>query len=133
MEPSIFTHIINRKVPAHFIYEDERCIAILDAFPAISGQALVIPRTQIDYFADLDNQTYQHLFLVTKKITQALDTVFETERTCVVIEGFEVPHVHIKLYPLRHTDKPLGQILSQGAKEDDEILGAMAAKIRAML
>ncbi len=133
MEPSIFTRIIEGEIPAHFLYEDEVCVAILDAFPAIEGQTLIIPRTQVDYFADLDDTTYQHLFRVTKQITHALDTALQTARTCLVVEGFEVPHVHVKLYPFTRIDTPLGEILPQGTKADDASLAAIAEKIRTAL
>ncbi len=96
----IFDKIIAKEIQVAHVYEDDICIAIMDKFPVVVGQVLVIPKVHIDYLFDLDDTTYQHLFMVTKKIAKALDITYKTLRTCVVIEGFEVPHAHIKLYPL---------------------------------
>ena len=129
MEPSIFTKIIQGEVPAHYIYEDDRCIVILDAFPAVPGQALVIPREQVDYFVNLDDDTFTHLSLVAKRVAAAADRVFTTARTCLVIEGFEVPHVHIKIYPMTTTNTPLGQLLPAGKPAEPETLAQQAAQL----
>ncbi len=130
---SIFSKIIAREIPGHFVYEDEVCVAILDKFPATEGQTLVIPKKEVDYIGDLDDTTYQHIFSVAKRILVVLDTAFETERTCLVVEGFEVPHVHIKLYPMKDNSKPLGTILPSGTMADDETLSKVAEKIRVVL
>ena len=65
---SIFTKIINREIPGHFLYEDDTCVAILDAFPAVRGQSLIIPKKHIGYAFDLDDDSYLHLFQVAKRI-----------------------------------------------------------------
>ncbi|MAZ29659.1 HIT family protein [bacterium] len=132
MSETIFTKIINREIPGHFIYEDEVCVAILDAFPAVAGQTLVIPREPVDYVFDLDDATYLHVFAVAKKIATALDIELKTERTCMVLEGFEVPHAHLKLYPVPDTT-PLGQVLPNQTKGDPESLAALATQLKTAL
>ena len=133
MAKSIFSQIIDREVPAHFIYEDDACIAILDKFPTVRGQALVIPKTEVDYIFDLDDETYTHLWEVTKKVARALDAAIAPERTCIVVEGFDVPHVHVKLYPMQESDKPLGARLAMGKEAGDEELALIATQIAAAL
>ena len=64
---TLFEKIIAREIPAHIVYEDDRCIAILDKFPKIPGQTLVIPKEPIDYFVDLPDDLYQHVFSVAKR------------------------------------------------------------------
>mgnify|MGYP003451521912 CR=1 FL=1 len=130
---SIFSKIIAREIPGQFIYEDEVCVALMDKFPAIPGQALIIPKVETSYILDLDDATYTHLFALAKRVAGALDTVFEAERTCYVVEGFEVPHVHIKLYPMPDTSIPLGAQLANGKIEDDDILEEQAGQIKAAL
>jgi diadenosine tetraphosphate (Ap4A) HIT family hydrolase len=130
---SIFSKIINREVSGHFIYEDEVCVAILDKFPALPGQTLIIPKQEVDYVLDLDETTYTHVCRVARKVAQALDVVFSAERTCFVIEGFEVPHVHIKLYPMADGALPLGVLMKQGVVEDDAILADYALKLQKVL
>ena len=73
MAASIFTKIINHEIPAHFVYEDEYCIAILDKFPAVKGQSLVIPKEEVDYAFDMDDDSYIHLFTTAKMIARASD------------------------------------------------------------
>lgn len=130
---SIFTKIINREVPAHFVYEDELCVVILDKFPAVRGQSLVIPKKDEDYVFDLNDEIYQHVFSVAKKIAKASDTAFGTARTCLVVEGFEVPHVHVKLYPMQGGDTSLGEKLSRGTEASDEELAIIATQLQAAI
>lgn len=133
MEQSIFTKIINKEVPAHFIYEDEVCVVLLDAFPAVKGQTLVIPKEQVDYAFDLPDETYQHIMAVAKKIARASDTAFDTTRTCMAIEGFQVPHVHLKIYPLTTTGISLGDIMEKTKPLDEAEAPAIAAALQAVL
>lgn len=126
---TIFTKIIHREVPAHFLFEDEYCVAILDRFPAVPGQALIIPKKEVDYAFDLDDETYLHLFQVAKKVGRVLDTKLEPERTCLVVEGFDVPHVHIKIYPMPNQEKALGAVMHESSEASDEELEAMKEKI----
>ncbi len=133
MSESIFTKIIKREIPAHVLYEDEHCIVILDKFPATKGQSLVIPKKETDYVFDLDEEIYTHIFNIAKKIARASDVALETVRTCLVVEGFEVPHVHIKLYPMQSAEKPLGEILPLGKEASDEELAIVATQLVAAI
>lgn len=133
MSESIFSKIIAREIPAVFLYEDDVCVVIMDKFPTVAGQSLVIPKQEIDYAFDLEDETYQHLFAVAKKIALASDKALNTARTCLAIEGFEVPHAHVKLYPLDSTAHDLGKYLSGGEMAEDEELQKVADKIKAVL
>lgn len=133
MSESIFTKILKREVPAHFIYEDDDCAVILDRHPAVRGQALVIPKKEVDYAFDLDDDTYLHLFTVAKKLAKALDMAMDAKRTCLVVEGFEVPHVHIKIYPMQRTDRGLSEYIAGGEEASDEELAAVATQVQAAL
>lgn len=130
---SIFTKIINREIPGHFIYEDDFCVVILDKYPAVKGQSLVIPKKDIDYAFDLDDDSYIHLFQIAKKIAKASDKALNAVRTCLVVEGFDVPHVHIKIYPMQDTEQALGAIMPQGKEASDEELSIVATQITAAL
>jgi histidine triad (HIT) family protein len=133
MSVSIFTKIINRELPAHFIYEDEHCVVILDRFPAVKGQTIVIPKKEVDYAFDLDDDTYIHLFKTAKMIAKASDRALNAERTCLVVEGFDVPHVHIKIFPMRDTKKALGSIMPTGEEATDEELSIVATQLIAAI
>lgn len=99
MESTLFEKIINRDIPAVFVYEDEVCVVVMDKFPSTRGQCLVIPREPIDYAFDMPDETYLHCMHIAKNIVHAIDAALEPVRTCMVIEGFEVPHAHIKIFP----------------------------------
>jgi histidine triad (HIT) family protein len=130
---TIFTKIINREIPGFFVYEDDVCVVLMDKFPAVPGQVMVVPKEAVAYAFDLSDETYLHICMIAKLVAKALDAVFQTERTCLVIEGFEVPHVHIKLYPLTTNDEPLGAVMPQGAEASDESLSEHAARIQMTL
>lgn len=100
MEDSIFTKIIKGEIPCYKIYEDDKVFAMLDIDPLADGHVLVIPKKQVDLIWDLDNETYQHLWFVAKKIAHKMQIELNPERVGSVIEGFGVPHAHIHLVPL---------------------------------
>lgn len=130
MEPSIFTKIIRGDIPGVPVYETERVIVIMDKFPAVTGQVLVIPKEQIDYIFDIEDALYQELWMVAKKVACALEKALHPRRVCVVVEGFEVPHAHIRMYPV-----PEGKEFSTkpGGMADDDFLRALADTIRATI
>jgi len=99
MQDSIFTKIIKREIPAEIIYEDDYSIVIPDIMPTMKGQLIVATKRQEGYVFNLTDEEYRALMETTKKIAKALDTAFNTTRTCIVIEGFEVPHIHVRMYP----------------------------------
>ena len=86
----------------------------------------------IDAF-DLDDETYIHLFQIAKKIGTACDAALNAERTCLVVEGLDVPHVHIKIYPLPDRDKALGAVMHETAEAADEELALVATQIIAAI
>ncbi len=130
---TIFSKIIAREIPAQFVYEDDICVVLMDKFPAVNGQTLVISKKEVDYIFDLPDEDYSHMFMVAKKIAQASDIVFETVRSCIVVEGFEVPHVHIKIYPMKSTDKNLGSVITNQSEKTNEGLQEQADRLKAAL
>ena len=129
MEDTIFTKIIKREIPAEILYEDDTVIVILNRFPSIEGETLVITKSPVPYIFGLDDATYAHLLKVSKNMAETLDRTFNTLRTCMVVEGFDVAHVHVRLYPV--TTGMLN--ISQGPKASDEELRVVGDKIRANL
>ena len=97
---SIFTKIVNGEIPSYKIYEDERFLVFLDAFPLAKGHTLVIPKQEIDYLFDLDDTLYQDMLMLAKKISVALKEAIPCKRIGVAVLGLEVPHAHIHLIPM---------------------------------
>ena len=101
---TIFTKIVNGEVPSYKIAEDERFYAFLDINPLVKGHTLVIPKKEIDYLFDIEDEVYKDLFLFAKKIAVALKKVIPCEKIGVAVIGLEVPHTHIHLIPLKTMD-----------------------------
>ena len=128
---SIFTKIINREIPAHITAEDDRFISFLDINPLVHGHSLVVPKKEVDYIFDLDDQTLGDLNIFAKKVAKAIEQSVTCLRVGVAVIGVEVPHTHIHLIPLNTMDdinfsRPK-LTPSQGE------LAAMAEKIRSHL
>lgn len=99
---SIFTKIINREIPAYIIDENEDFISFLDVFPLAKGHTLVVPKKEVDYIFDLDEQTYIGLQKFAKKIALKVEKAITCERIGVAVIGLEVPHTHIHLVPINN-------------------------------
>jgi len=98
---SIFTKIVNGEIPSYKIAEDENYYAFLDIFPLAKGHTLVIPKKEVDYLFDLDDETLQGLTAFSKRVAKAIDKTIDCKRVGVVVLGLEVPHAHIHLIPLQ--------------------------------
>lgn len=96
----IFTKIINGEIPAYRIAEDERYLAFLDINPLKKGHTLVIPKKEVDYLFDLDDELLAGMAVFSKKVARAIDKVVDCNRVGVVVLGLEVPHAHIHLIPI---------------------------------
>ncbi|MCL6259027.1 HIT family protein [Aquiflexum sp. TKW24L] len=101
---TIFTKIINKEIPAEIIAEDDRFIAFLDIMPLVKGHVLVVPKQEVDYIFNLDDDTLSGLHIFAKKVAKAIDKTIKCTRVGVAVIGLEVPHVHIHLVPLRTMD-----------------------------
>ena len=100
MKDCIFCKIVAGEIPSAKIYEDKRFIAVMDAFPAINGQFLVIPKEHItSKFTEVPDHMLADVMLTAKKVAAHVDFRLGT-RACVVIEGFQVPHLHVVVYPV---------------------------------
>ncbi len=97
---SIFTKIINGEIPSYKIAEDNFYFAFLDIAPLKKGHVLVIPKKEVDNLFDLDEETYQGLFLFCKRLAKAIKTTIPCNRVSIHIIGLEVPHAHIHLIPI---------------------------------
>ncbi|NOY95224.1 MAG: HIT family protein [Chlorobi bacterium] len=98
---SIFTKIINGEIPSYKVAEDENFYAFLDIFPVAKGHTLVIPKKEVDYLFDLDEETYTGLHLFARKVAEGLKRVIPCKKVGVLVLGLEVPHAHIHLVPMQ--------------------------------
>lgn len=96
---SIFCKIIAGEIPSYKIAEDENYFAFLDIHPLTIGHTLVVPKKEIDYLFDLDDESYIGLQLFAKRVAEQLKKAFPNKRIGVAVIGLEVPHAHIHLVP----------------------------------
>lgn len=126
---SIFTRIINREIPGYIVAEDERYIAFLDINPLVLGHVLVVPKTEVDYIFDLDDDTLSGLNVFAKKIALAIRKAIPCKRIGVAVIGLEVPHTHVHLVPMNSMgDLNFTRPKLNPSKEE---LAAAAEKIKA--
>lgn len=97
---SIFTKIIKGEIPSYKIAESEYCYAFLDINPLAKGHTLVVPKEEVDYIFDVEDELYTELMLFAKRVGKALEKVVPCERIGVTVIGLEVPHAHVHLIPI---------------------------------
>lgn len=98
--PSIFTRIINGELPCHKVAETEDYLAFLDINPLVKGHTLVIPKAEVDYIFDLDEERLSGLMLFAQKVAKGIKVAVACNRVGVSVIGLEVPHAHIHLIPI---------------------------------
>ena len=101
---SIFTKIINGEIPSYKVAEDENYYAFLDIFPLAKGHTLVIPKKEVDYIFNLDDETYKGLWAFAKKVALGIEMAVPCNRVGVAVLGLDVPHAHIHLLPLNNME-----------------------------
>jgi histidine triad (HIT) family protein len=97
--PSIFTRIIDGEIPGRFIWRDDTVVAWIDIRPLAPGHSLVVPIAEIDRWTDLPVDTAAHAMRVAHAVANAQLTVWPAARAGLMIAGFEVPHVHVHVFP----------------------------------
>jgi histidine triad (HIT) family protein len=125
---SIFSRIIQGEIPCHKIAENDRFIAFLDITPVTKGHTLVVPKVEVDYFFDLDNELLAEINLFAKEVSKKLQRTIPCRRIGVAIIGLEVPHAHVHLVPL-NTMSDIN-FSAERLKMSNEELAALATEIR---
>lgn len=125
--PTIFSKIVSGDIPAHKVAETDHYLAFLDINPLKMGHVLVIPKTEVDYIFDLEDENYSGLMIFAKVVAKAIKNVVPCERIGVAVVGLEVPHAHIHLIPINQiSDMDFGK---QKLKPSEQELSEMALKI----
>ncbi|MBN8683472.1 MAG: HIT family protein [Chitinophagales bacterium] len=127
---SIFTRIIQGEIPCYKVAETEQFLAFLDIRPQAKGHTICIPKQEIDYIFDMDDDLLAGLMLFSKKVAKALRDTVPCARIGVTVIGLEVPHTHIHLLPINSlsdmTFAGQAKVVMEGAE-----LQALAAEIAA--
>ena len=131
MEDCVFCKIVEGKIPSVKIFEDGEHVAFLDLYPRVEGQTLVVTKKHFGGYAfDIPEEAYTKLLAMAKKIGKFLDKALGAERTVMIIEGYGVDHVHVKLYPNPPGAYEGYTTTALGPKANEEQLKKIAEKIK---
>ncbi len=130
---SIFSRIVAGEIPCYKVAENDKYFAFLDINPVAPGHTLVIPKHEVDYVFDLDDEEYEGLMQFAKKVAKALKATMPCKRIGVAVMGLEVPHTHIHLVPInKESDMNFfKEKLTLPAEEMKSIAAKVAAAIEA--
>ena len=128
---TIFTKIMNGELPGRFIWQDDKCAAFLDISPLTYGHTLVVPREEIDMWTDLPEDLNAHVYTVASRIGAAQVKGLGATRAGLIIQGYEVPHMHMHVFPTNSVaDFDVSNIIRE---PNEEKMDEAATKLRAAL
>ena len=127
---SLFTKIVKGEVPAYKIAEDSQFLAFLDINPNARGHVLCIPKKEVNYIFDLEEEVYQELMRFSRKVALALKKTVNCKRVGMAVVGLEVPHAHVHLIPLNSMSD---MDFSNSVKMEDEEFKKLAESIHVNL
>lgn len=99
---TIFSRIIAGEIPSYKVAEDENFYAFLDINPLTKGHTLVVPKKEVDYLFDLDDDTLAAMMLFAKRVAAKIKQETACVKVAMVVLGLEVPHAHIHLVPMNN-------------------------------
>jgi histidine triad (HIT) family protein len=125
---SIFSKIIAGDIPCYKVAEDEHFFAFLDINPLVKGHTLVVPKREVDYIFDLQDEELAAFHVFAKGVARAIEQAIPCKRVGVAVMGLEVPHAHIHLIPI---NKESDMIISNPKmKLSDSEFASIAESIR---
>ena len=128
---TIFSRIIAGEIPCYKVAEDDRFFAFLDINPLVKGHTLVIPKQEVDYIFDLNDEDLAAMHVFAKRVALAIGKAFPCRKVGEAVLGLEVPHAHIHLIPMQNEKDML--FSNPKLKLTDEEFKAVAEAIRAAL
>jgi diadenosine tetraphosphate (Ap4A) HIT family hydrolase len=129
--PSVFTRIIDGSLPGRFVWRDPDVVAFLSINPVARGHVLVVPVAEVDHWTDLEPSVWVRVATVAQQVGIAAKDAFDAPRVGQMIAGFEVPHVHVHVFPAASIDD-IG-FASADPAPDPADLDAVAVALRAAL
>ena len=124
---SIFTKIAEGEIPSYKCAENEEFYAFLDINPLVKGHTLVIPRREVDYIFDMEDDELARFQVFAKKVAVAIKSAFPCVKVGQAVLGLEVPHAHIHLVPMQ-SEKDMN-FSNPKLQLSAEEMGAIADKI----
>jgi histidine triad (HIT) family protein len=129
MADSIFTKIIKGEIPCHKVYEDDKTLVFLDIHPIQPGQVLVVSKLQVETINDLPDEDYAAVWSTVQKVSKRLKEIFPgKKRVGIIVEGLDVPHVHVKVFPFNTADE-FRHIPNSSQEPDHDNLAKIARQL----
>lgn len=126
--PTLFSRIVAGEIPCHKVAENDRFLAFLDIMPLRRGHVLVIPKVEIDYIFDIEDDLLGEMMVFSKHVAQKIKFIFPCKKVGVSVIGLEVPHAHIHLIPMDNvSDMNFAQEKLQLSQEE---LADIATRLR---
>ncbi len=127
---SIFSRIVAGEIPCYKVAETDHCLAFLDVNPVVRGHVLCIPKKEVDYIFDLDDDLFVELHRFSRTVARGLKKVCPCIKVGVAVVGIDVPHTHIHLMPLNN---PGDLNFSNHVKMEPAEMQELAAQIAAAI
>lgn len=102
--PTLFTKIIQGEIPCYKVAENDKFLAFLDINPLAKGHTLVIPKVEVDYLFDVEDELLKEMIVFAKQVALKVEKAISCKRMGVAVIGLEVPHAHIHLVPLNSVE-----------------------------
>ena len=128
---TVFTSIIEGDLPGRFVWRDDQTVAFLSINPLTTGHVLVVPVQEVDHWIDLPAGVWSQVNDVVRAVGQAVQRAFDPARVGTVIAGFEVPHVHVHVFPTQQMAD--FDFRNAASDPDPDEMDAAAARIRQAL
>ncbi len=97
---TLFSKIVNGEIPCYKVAESDQFLAFLDIQPLTKGHVLVIPKVEVDYIFDLEDDLLGKMMIFSKQVAQKIKLAYPCKKVGVTVIGLEVPHAHIHLVPM---------------------------------
>ena len=128
---TLFTRIINGEIPGRFVWKDEEVVAFLTIAPITQGHTLVVPREEVDSWTHATPELLAKVMDVAQSIGKVQEGLFDAKRVGVLMEGFEVDHLHVHVWPACSTAD--FEIHNVDHNPDPAVMDATAVKLRSAL
>ncbi|BCW59393.1 HIT family protein [Arthrobacter sp. StoSoilB20] len=128
---TLFTKIINGEIPGRFVWKDQDVVAFLTIAPITPGHTLVVPREEVDSWTHASPELLANVMDVAQSIGKVQEELFDAKRVGVLMEGFEVDHLHVHVWPAYSTAD--FEIHNVDHNPDPAVMDATAVKLRAAL
>jgi len=131
MKDCAFCKIVKGELPVHKIYESGEFMVILDRFPHVPGQAIILSKKHVAaYFGEMSDELLEKFVKLGKKAAKAITKALNIQRTTFMIEGLDIDHAHIKIFPVYSREKYFESMSNMSRELPDSELENLAQKIR---